>query len=85
MIVTLTAEQQAWLESQVELGEFASVDEAVSQIVAERMLQDDDLAWAKPLVDEALESVARGELMTLEEHRARNAERLARLTGKNAC
>jgi antitoxin ParD1/3/4 len=80
MIVTLTAEQQAWLETQVELGEFASVDEAVSQILAERMLQDDGLAWAKPLVDEALRDIERGDVITLEEHEARNTERLARLS-----
>jgi hypothetical protein len=40
---------------------------------------DDDLAWAKPLVDEALAQVARGEFISLEEHRARNAARLTAL------
>ena len=39
----------------------------------------DDLAWAKPLVDEALAEVARGEFISLEEHRVRNAARLAAL------
>jgi antitoxin ParD1/3/4 len=42
-------------------------------------LDDDDLAWAKPYVDEALASLARGEGMTLEEHRKRVAARLAAL------
>jgi hypothetical protein len=31
----------------------------------------DDLAWAKPFVDEALADVARGGVLTLEEHETR--------------
>jgi antitoxin ParD1/3/4 len=54
------------------------VNDAARQLIDERMLEDDDLLWAKPLVDEALASVARDEFITLEEHRARNADRLAR-------
>ncbi len=37
----------------------------------------DDLAWAKPLVDEALAGVDRGEVMTRAEHRARMDARLS--------
>jgi antitoxin ParD1/3/4 len=52
----------------------------VASIVAEHMLLDiDDLSWAKPLVDEARESLARGEGMTLEEHRRNMDEKLAAL------
>jgi len=40
---------------------------------------DDDMAWAKPYVDEARADMARGDVITLEEHRARNAARLAAL------
>jgi antitoxin ParD1/3/4 len=40
---------------------------------------DDDLAWAKPYVDEALAAVARGEVMTLAEHKRRTAALLADL------
>jgi antitoxin ParD1/3/4 len=39
--------------------------------IAERELERDDMAWAKPYVDEALAEVARGEEITLEEHKAR--------------
>ena len=46
------------------------------EIMAE---EGDDLAWAKPYVDEALAAVDRGEVMTLEEHKARMAARLAAL------
>jgi antitoxin ParD1/3/4 len=64
-------------------GDFASLQEAASRFIderlAERALEDDDLAWAKPLVDEALEDVAKGNVLTREEYRARNALRLAAL------
>ena len=64
-------------------GDFASVEEAARQLIderiAERTIEEDDLAWAKADVDEALASVKRGEGLTLEEHRARNAARLATL------
>jgi antitoxin ParD1/3/4 len=81
MGIILTPVQQAWLEARVADGEFASVDEAVSQILDERMVRDDDLDWAIPLVEESRAAVARGEVLTLEEHRARNAALLARLRG----
>ncbi len=62
MTITLTPEQLKWLEQQVAGGQFASVEEAVRLAVAELMADNsDDLAWAKPLVDEARASLARGE------------------------
>jgi antitoxin ParD1/3/4 len=41
--------------------------------------EGDDLAWAKPYVDEALAAVARGEVISREEYKARNVARLASL------
>jgi antitoxin ParD1/3/4 len=83
MPITLTPEQEAWCKSHVASGDFASVEEAARQLIderiAERELESDDMAWAKPYVDEALAEVARGEEITLEEHKARNAARLAAL------
>jgi antitoxin ParD1/3/4 len=83
MLISITPEQQAWLAAHVERGEFASVDEAVRQLIderiAERMIEEDDLAWAKPLVDEALGAVARGEVLSREEHEARMDAVLASL------
>ena len=35
------------------------------------------MAWVKPYVDEARAAVARGEILTLEEHRARVARQLS--------
>jgi antitoxin ParD1/3/4 len=83
MPISITPEQQAWLAAHVERGEFASVDEAMRQLIderiAERMIEEDDLAWAKPLVDKALAAVARGEVISREEHEARMDAVLAAL------
>ncbi len=79
MTITLPRAQQEWLEAQVAAGNYDSVEEAVASIVAEHMQLDvDDLSWARPLVDEARESLARGEGMTLEEYRARMTERFGK-------
>jgi antitoxin ParD1/3/4 len=85
MSISITPERQAWLATHVARGEFASVDEAARQLIgeriAERMIEEDDLAWAKPLVDEALAAVGRGEVMSAEEHKTRMKTVLATLTG----
>ena len=80
MTITLPREQQEWLEAQVKAGYYDSIEEAVASNVAERMyVAVDARAWAKPLVEEALAAVDRGEGMTLEEYRARMAERFGKL------
>jgi antitoxin ParD1/3/4 len=62
MTITLTPEQLKWIERQVAGGKFASVEDAVRLAVADLMaVEVDDLAWVKPLVDEARASIARGE------------------------
>ena len=54
MSITLTPEQQHWLESQVAAGHFPSVEDAVRMAVADfKAINTDDLTWAKPYVDEA--------------------------------
>jgi antitoxin ParD1/3/4 len=77
MAITLTPEQEAWCKTHVAAGDFASVEEAARQLIDERIAErateeGDDLAWAKPYVDEA-----RGDVVTLDEHKSRNAARLA--------
>jgi len=68
MTIRLPAEQQKWLEEQVAAGRFGSVDDAVALAVADLMATDeDDLAWAKPYVDEARAAVARGEVVPLDD------------------
>ena len=83
MTITLKPEQEARLNALVAMGDFASIEEAARQLIDDRIAdlagEDDDLVWAKPLVDEARAEIARGDVLTLEEHRARNAKRLAAL------
>ncbi|MGH6842919.1 MAG: ribbon-helix-helix domain-containing protein, partial [Methylocella sp.] len=59
MTITLTPEQEARLKAYVAHGEYASIEEAARQLIDERIAErateeGDDLAWAKPCVDEAL-------------------------------
>jgi hypothetical protein len=50
----------------------------IDEALVERALgESDDMEWAKPYVDEALAQVKRGEVITREEHEARNEARLA--------
>ena len=80
MTITLPREQQEWLESQVKAGVHGSVDEAVASILAEHMVLDiDDMARAKPLVDKGRASLDHGEGIPVEEHIRRIAERLETL------
>ena len=68
MNIDLPPEQERWLKSQIAHGAFTSLEDAVSRIIADRMaFEEDDLAWAKPYVDEARAAAARGETVSLEE------------------
>ncbi len=82
MVISLAPEQQAWLDAHVARGNFASVEDAARQLIDERIAEraaeeKDDLAWAMPDVNEALADVARGDVLSRDEHRTRNAARLA--------
>jgi antitoxin ParD1/3/4 len=84
--LSLTPEQQAWLDAHVASGDFASVEEAARQLIDERIAEraaeeSDDLAWAKPYVDEARAEIARGEGITLAEHNARMDTLMASMKG----
>jgi antitoxin ParD1/3/4 len=76
----LTTEQEAWLTAHIESGEFSSAEDAFAQLIDARIADEsDDMVWAKPYVEEAEAEIARGEFLTLEEHRARNKARVAAL------
>ncbi len=81
MTITLTPEQLAWINQRVARGDFPSAEEAARQLIderiAERSIEDDDLLWAKPLVNEANAQAERGDVIEVAEHKARNAARLA--------
>ena len=85
MRITLTPDQMTWLDGLVASGKFTSPEDAVRQLLDGLMAgterDEADLDWAKPLVDEALASVAKGEVIPLEDHRAHTAALLGRLGG----
>jgi Arc/MetJ-type ribon-helix-helix transcriptional regulator len=73
MSITLTQRQQEWLETHVERGEFASVEEAVRLFVEESIaergaIESDDMAWAEPYLDEAERDIAEGRVSSLDRH-----------------
>jgi antitoxin ParD1/3/4 len=57
MTIRLTADQDASLSTLVAAGDFASIEEAARSLLderlAEREVENDDFAWAKPFIDEA--------------------------------
>ncbi|WP_428667026.1 ribbon-helix-helix domain-containing protein [Reyranella sp.] len=72
MTIQLSPEQQQWLEDQVAAGHFSSVEQAVAVAIADLMaMAEDDLDWAKPLVDEAAAELDRGEGVPADEAFAR--------------
>lgn len=82
MAITLNPEQEARIKTRVDVGDFPSVEEAARQLIDEALVEraleeSDDMAWAKPYVDEALAEAERGEVLTREEHEARNEARFA--------
>jgi antitoxin ParD1/3/4 len=80
MNIKLPPEQQKWLEAQVAAGHYTSVDEALAVAVADLMtIHGDDLTWAKPYVDQARVSVARGDVMSGEAYLNRLNEKLKSL------
>jgi antitoxin ParD1/3/4 len=53
------------------------IDDRIAELAHDEGGEQGDMAWAKPLVDEGLRALERGDVLTLEEHRARNAARRA--------
>ena len=72
MNIALPIEQVKWLEEQVATGTFASVEDGVRLAVAGLidLGEDDELAWARPLVDEARAAIERGDGISAAEAKA---------------
>jgi antitoxin ParD1/3/4 len=85
MTISLTPDQQARIAARAARGDDVSLEAAalqpIDERIAERGIESDDLSWAKTYVDEALAGVARGDVRSWDDHRARNAVRLAALKG----
>jgi hypothetical protein len=68
MAISLSHDQQKWLEEQVAAGTFASVEEGVAIAIADlKAAAGDDLSWAAPYVEQARRSVAAGHVISGEE------------------
>lgn len=76
MLVQLTKEHEDWLRAQVAAGRFSSLEEAIAEAINSLKGEDDELAWAKPLVAEGLAELDRGEAIPAEEVFARVEARL---------
>ena len=62
MNIPLRPDHEDWLKAQVASGRFESLEEAIASAVAGLRAQEaDDDSWVKPLVEEALEALDRGE------------------------
>ena len=64
MPIALSKSQQEWLRAAVGAGSFASIDEAIATAV-QRMIVDDgmddaELDWAQPLLNQGLAELDRG-------------------------
>jgi antitoxin ParD1/3/4 len=84
MNITLTQAQETWIAARVQRGEFQSLEDAAramidAEIAAQAALEHDNMAWAKPYIDEAEAAAARGEVMSADESKARIAAQLAAL------
>jgi antitoxin ParD1/3/4 len=85
MTITLTAGQHTWIDARIARGDFTSVEDAARQVIderiAERAAEEDigDLAWAKPLLDQADADIAAGRVVSREAHESRMDTGLATL------
>jgi Arc/MetJ-type ribon-helix-helix transcriptional regulator len=68
MNINLPPEQEQWLKTRIAHGEFASVDDGLRRMIADRMaFEASDLSWAKPYVDAGRAAAARGEIVSMDE------------------
>jgi Arc/MetJ-type ribon-helix-helix transcriptional regulator len=62
MDISLSREHKDWLTREVAAGRFPSIDAAIASAVeAMRSIAEADLEWARPYIEEADASLARGE------------------------
>ena len=71
MTITLSPDQLAWIQARVSEGAYSDLDETVRDLLATGIAEhadfEDDLAWAKPSVDEALADIARGNFSVVDD------------------
>lgn len=68
MQIELTKEHEAWLREQVKAGRFANTDDAVrfaiDTVAASADTDDDDMIWAKPLIEQGIADVQAGRIVS---------------------
>ena len=83
MMITLSPGQQAWLEAQVASGALPSIEDGLRAAVSDLMaISEDDLAWAKPLAEEARQSLSSGQFRAGEDFLDRLDRRIGVLKGE---
>jgi|RhiMetdeSRZDD1v2_1073273.scaffolds.fasta_scaffold820652_2 antitoxin ParD1/3/4 len=63
MQIQLTKDYEDWLRSQVAAGRYASLEDAIAAAIDALKSEDEDLAWAEPLIAEGLAELDRGEAL----------------------
>jgi antitoxin ParD1/3/4 len=79
MQIQLTKEHEDWLRTQVAAGRYPSLEDAVADAIDSLKQEDEDFAWAKPLVDEGIAELDRGETVAAEVVFARIEARLRKM------
>jgi antitoxin ParD1/3/4 len=84
----LPPDVQDWIERQVEAGAFKTPAEAIAFAVRQVAPAQDDLSWAKPVVDEAIAEIEGGQGIprseAMQQVRAHIAARQARWPSKSS-
>jgi predicted transcriptional regulator len=82
MNIRLKPDTEEWLKSQVAEGRFESIEEAVEMLIVDDRLQaklnEADLSWANPYLEEGLAAIEAGELVPAEKVHAEIRARLGK-------
>jgi antitoxin ParD1/3/4 len=72
--IELTPEHEDWIRREVAAGRYTSVDQAIGTALARFIADeespgafDEDLDWAKPLIEEGIADADAGRLLTADE------------------
>ena len=85
MNIRLKPDTEEWLKAQVAEGRFESIEDAVEALVAddraEAALDEEDLSWAKPYIEEGLADLEAGRTIPAEQVHAELRAMFARPKG----
>jgi predicted transcriptional regulator len=85
MNIRLKPDTEAWLKSQVAEGRFHSIEDAVEVLVADDRVQaklnESDLSWAKPYIDEGIAALEAGDVVPAEQVYAELRAKFSRSRG----